>query len=242
MALTTRRLSAAIRDWGTALRSRPELRSPRERPVLRPSADPADVESVTVRYLMYVLVPAWFVPGVADYIMHRRTRIERTSGLRESAIHALMMAEMGVPVALVLLFEVNAMLLATAALAAAGHEATAIWDVRSAVAGQREVRPAEQHIHSFLESFPFMAVSALACLHWDQIAGIGRRGAAGAPRPGSTDARQAWRLRPRRRRLPARYLGAVAAGVACLIAMPYGEELVRCYLARSAGPATRRSH
>jgi hypothetical protein len=34
-------------------------------------ADPADVESVTVRYLMYVLLPAWFVPGIADYVMHR---------------------------------------------------------------------------------------------------------------------------------------------------------------------------
>jgi hypothetical protein len=44
-------------------------------------ADPADVESVTVRYLMYVLLPAWFVPGIADYVMRRRTRIERTSGL-----------------------------------------------------------------------------------------------------------------------------------------------------------------
>jgi hypothetical protein len=29
---------------------------------------------VTVRYLMYVLLPAWFVPGIADYVMHRRTR------------------------------------------------------------------------------------------------------------------------------------------------------------------------
>ena len=50
------------------------------------------------------------------------------------------------------------------------YEATAIWDVRSAVDGGREVRPAEQHIHSLLESLPFMAVSALFCLHWDEVA------------------------------------------------------------------------
>ena len=43
------------------------------------------MESITVRYLMYVLMPAWFMPGVADYLMHRRTRIERTSGLRPGA-------------------------------------------------------------------------------------------------------------------------------------------------------------
>ena len=68
----------------------------RSRPALRVSADPADVESVTIRYLMYVLVPAWFAPGTAGYLMHQRTRIERTSELHESAIHSLMMAEIAV--------------------------------------------------------------------------------------------------------------------------------------------------
>jgi hypothetical protein len=38
------------------------------------SADPADVESVTIRYLMYALLPAWFVPGVADYDLAHATR------------------------------------------------------------------------------------------------------------------------------------------------------------------------
>ena len=62
------------------------VRSWRETDSMNVSADPADVESVTVRYLMYVLLPAWFVPGIADYVMHRRTRIERTSGLEESGL------------------------------------------------------------------------------------------------------------------------------------------------------------
>jgi hypothetical protein len=35
---------------------------------------------------MYVLLPAWFVPGIADYVMHR-TRIERPSGLGESGTY-----------------------------------------------------------------------------------------------------------------------------------------------------------
>ena len=99
------------------------------------------------------------------------------------------------------------------------HEATAIWDVRAAVDGGREVHPAEQHIHSFLESLPFMAMSALLCLHWDQIAGVwqGRAGSA------------AWRLR--RKHLPAGYLAGVLR-VASLIAVPYAEELWRCARAR----------
>ncbi len=191
----------------------------RRRPVFRPSADPADVESVTIRYLMYVLLPAWFAPAVADYVMHRRTRIDRTSGLAESRVHALMMAEVAVPVTAALFFEVNAAVLGMAALAAGAHEATAIWDVRSAVAGGREVRPAEQHIHSFLEALPVMAVSALSCLHWDEVTRFRQR--------------DAWRLRPRQRRLPGGYLAAIAAGVGALIAAPYGEELVRCWRAGS---------
>jgi hypothetical protein len=182
------------------------------------SADPADVESVMVRYLMYVLLPAWFIPGIADYVMHRRTRIERTSGLGESAVHALMMAEISVPLLLTLLCEVNPLLLGISTVAAGAHEATAIWDVQAAVDGGREVRPAEQHIHSFLESLPFMAMSALLCLHWDQVAEAWQ----GRAEP------TAWRLRLRGRRLPAGYLAGVLAGVTGLIAAPYAEELWRC--------------
>jgi hypothetical protein len=37
------------------------------------SANPADVGSVTVRHLISVLLPAWFLPGIADHMMHRRT-------------------------------------------------------------------------------------------------------------------------------------------------------------------------
>jgi hypothetical protein len=189
---------------------------------MRVSSDPADVETMTVCYLMYVLLPAWFIPGVADYVMHRRTRIERTSGLGESAIHALMMAEISVPLLLTLLCEVNPLLLGISTAAAGVHEATAIWDVRAAVDGGREVRPAEQHIHSFLESLPFMAVSALLCLHWDQVVKAGQ-GQAGAT---------AWRLRLRRKRLPSGYLAGVLAAVTALIAAPYAEELWRCAQAR----------
>lgn len=213
--------------------ARQAVRSWLGRPALRVSADPADVESVTVRYLMYVLLPAWFVPGAADYLMHRRTRIEQTSGAGESLIHSLMMGEIAVPVTLVLLCEVNPALLALASTAGLAHEATAIWDVRAAVGGGREVRPAEQHIHSFLESLPFMAISGLLCLHWDE-ADRAFRGRAG---------RQAWRLRLRRRRLPGRYLAAVMAGVTVLIAAPYAEEVWRCLRARQqpGGRARARS-
>lgn len=68
-------------------------------PVPRPGDDVADA---TTRYLLCGLLPGWFVPGLADWMMHRRTRIENTSGTKESLIHALMMTEVGIPIAMTL--------------------------------------------------------------------------------------------------------------------------------------------
>ncbi|WP_405561795.1 hypothetical protein [Streptomyces canus] len=41
---------------------------------------------MTTRYLLYGLLPGWFVPGLADWVMHRHTRIEDTAGTKESLI------------------------------------------------------------------------------------------------------------------------------------------------------------
>jgi hypothetical protein len=185
----------------------------------------ADVAHTTRRYLMYGVMPFWFVPGLADYVMHRRTRIQDTSGTRESAIHALMMTEVGAAVLLALFFEVNPMALVMMAGAALVHEGTAIWDVRAAVDGGREVRPLEQHIHSFLESLPFASLAALGCLHWPQARELvtSRR-------------RAAWSLRPKQVPLPRGYRFGVLGAVAGLIALPYGEELLRCVRAASQRP------
>ncbi|WP_229820894.1 MULTISPECIES: diguanylate cyclase [Streptomyces] len=168
---------------------------------------------------MYGLLPSWFVPGVADWVMHRRTRIEETSGTKESLIHALMMTEIGVPIALTLRYEVNPLLLSVQLAGAAAHEATALWDVRTAVDSGREVTPAEQHVHSFLESLPFAALASLMCLHADQVRSLL---AGGGADPG------AWRLLPRRRPLPPGYLAGIGLAIGTCVVLPYGEELRRC--------------
>jgi hypothetical protein len=135
-----------------------------------------DVGEVTTRYLLYGLLPGWFVPGLADWVMHRRSRIEDTAGTRESLIHSLMMAEVGIPIALTLRYEVNPLLLSVQSAAAVVHEATALWDVRTAVESDREVTPLEQHIHSYLESLPYGALASLMCLHADQVKSLLRGG------------------------------------------------------------------
>ena len=183
------------------------------------SSGGVDVGEVTTRYLLYGLLPSWFVPGLADWMMHRRTRIEDTAGTKESVIHSLMMAEVGIPIAATLRYEVNPALLAVQLGGAAVHEATALWDVRTAVDSGREVKPIEQHIHSFLESLPFGALASLMCLHADQVRSL-LRGGRGDP--------DAWRLVPRRRPLSRGYLVGVAAAIGTCVLLPYGEELLRC--------------
>ncbi|TMV00453.1 diguanylate cyclase [Streptomyces sp. DASNCL29] len=185
-----------------------------------------DVEDANRRFLMYGVMPLWFVPAVADWLMHRRTRIEDTSGTKESAIHALMMTEAGVPVAMGLLARVNPLVLSVMGGAAAAHGATALWDV-SLATGEREVRPVEQHIHSFLEVLPLSAMAFTCCLHWDQV----RAALRGGERP------EDWKLLPKDNPLPARYLAAIGLGIGACVVLPYAEEMRRCLRAAKARKA-----
>ncbi|MFI2124021.1 hypothetical protein ACH45E_22990 [Streptomyces sp. NPDC020299] len=136
---------------------------------------------------------------------------------------------MGLPIALTLRYEVNPLLLSVQLGAAAVHEATALWDVRTAVDSDREVKPVEQHIHSFLESLPFAGLSALMCLHADQVRSL-LRGGRGDP--------DAWRPVPRRRPLSPGCLAAIGVGIGACV-LPYGEELLRC---RRAARARKKLH
>ncbi|MEV6765517.1 diguanylate cyclase [Streptomyces sp. NPDC051105] len=181
-----------------------------------------EVENASRRFLLYGVLPLWVVPGLADWWMHRRTRIEHTSGTKESVVHALMMTEAGIPVLVGLLARVNPLVLSVMGGAALAHGATAVYDVSLAV-GEREVRPIEQHIHSFLEVLPLTALAFTACLHADQV----RRTLRGGRGP------QDWRLLPKQHPLPARYLAGLAGAVAAGVVVPYAEELRRCLRAAS---------
>jgi hypothetical protein len=187
-----------------------------------------EVEDASRRFLLYGVLPLWVVPGLADWWMHRRTGIEHTSGTRESVVHAVMMTEAGVPVLMGLLARVNPLVLSVMGGAALAHGATAVLDVSLAV-GEREVRPIEQHIHSFLEVLPLTALAFTACLHADQVRATLRGG------PGPRD----WRLLPKEHPLPAAYLAALAGVVVAGVAVPYAEELRRCLRAASRGGSRR---
>jgi hypothetical protein len=52
--------------------------------------DPAIDSAFLVRsYLLYFIPPLWMLAGLTDYFLHKRMRIEDTSGTRESVLHLL---------------------------------------------------------------------------------------------------------------------------------------------------------
>ncbi|WP_192583114.1 diguanylate cyclase [Streptomyces albicerus] len=176
-----------------------------------------DVEDTNRRFLLYGVLPLWVVPAVADWWMHRRTRIEHTTGTKESAVHALMMTEAGIPVAMGLLARINPLVLSVMGGAAAAHSATALYDVTLAT-HKREVRPIEQHIHSFLEVLPLAGIAFTGCLHADEVRATLRGGR------GPDD----WKLLPKNRPLSAAYLAGLGAVIGAGVVLPYAEELRRC--------------
>jgi len=175
-----------------------------------------DADQATRVLLLYFVVPLWLLAGIADWLCHRRSDIEHTSGARESLLHLLMLAEMGLPVLAALLLEINALVLAFMVVAFLAHEATALWDVSYATA-RRRVTPVEQHVHSFLEVLPLMGLAFVGSLHWPQaqaMVGLG---------PQAAD----WGLRPKADPLPLGYLAAVFVAILLLEILPFLEELWR---------------
>lgn len=130
---------------------------------------------VTRAALKYFVVPVWLGAGAADWMCHSASDIQHTTGLKESIIHLLMMAEAAAPILAALLLEVDPLILSAMIAVFFLHEATAMWDVSYAITA-RDVSPVEQHVHSFLEMVPLLAVTVISLLHWPQLqALLGRR-------------------------------------------------------------------
>ncbi len=164
----------------------------------------------------YLIVPGWILSSFIDYLLHRRENIQTTSGVAESAIHSLMLAEGAVPTLAGLFLDVNAGVLATMVAGFIVHQGTAIWDVFF-TAKRRRIGPAEQHIHSALEMLPFCGLSLTACLHPDQFLSLLHL----------NDLSPDWDLRLKRDPLPANYV-ALMLGATGAVAALYAEELWRC--------------
>ena len=186
-----------------------------------------------VLILMYFVLPVWLIAGFADWLCHRATHIESTTGAKESLIHLLMFAEVGIPLLAAMFLEVNALVIAVMIVAFFVHEGTAMWDVRYATTA-RTVGPIEQHVHSFLEMIPLMGLVIVVALHWGQFLAL-----FGA---GSETAR--FDLTWKHQQLPVAYIAVVMIVIVLFELLPYLEEFFRGLRANSGRlvPAKARRH
>lgn len=176
-----------------------------------------DTEMITRNYMLYFLLPLWLIPGFLDWMCHLRTRIEDTSGFKESAIHQLQMATVGLPVLMGLFLEINSLIILIMIGSFLMHELASLWDV-SYAKELRKVSAFEQHLHGYLNVLPFMALSFVICLHFDQFRALLGLGGTVA----------GFDLVLKTPMLPTPYLVTLISLFVLLLVVPYTEELIRC--------------
>jgi hypothetical protein len=175
------------------------------------------MQDAAVILLMYVVYPVWVAAGFADWACHRATGIAVTSGLKENLLHWLMYAEIGVGMAAVAFFEIDAAVLAIVLAVFVVHQLTVYWDLDYSTL-RRDVGPFEQMVHSFLELLPLASLLLLAVIAWPQVLAAAHVGV------GVSD----WSLRPKDEPWPQRYI-AIALGASVLFnGLPLLLETVSC--------------
>ncbi len=176
----------------------------------------------TALILMYFVLPIWLAAGFADWLCHRASHIQDTSGVKESLIHLLMCIQAAIPLLAAMFLEINAMIIAIMIAAYIIHEATAMWDVSYATTA-RTVSPVEQLVHSFLEVIPLMAMGSAISLHWGQFLALFGHG----------DEVASFVLVWKSNSLPFWYIASIMTTILVFELLPYVEELCRCLRAHS---------
>ncbi|HEY6021216.1 MAG TPA: response regulator transcription factor [Candidatus Paceibacterota bacterium] len=179
--------------------------------------DAAVTGTLIRNYLLFFILPLWIMAGLVDYWLHRWTRIEATSGTKESLLHALQLGEAGIATVAGLFFDINSLILLIMTVAFIAHEASALWDSSYAI-GRRYVGALEQHVHSFLELLPLMAVSFVTLLSWQQFLAL--FGMGGEP--------PRFEIRLKQNPLSSTYLFSLISAIAVFVIVPYAEEFWRC--------------
>ena len=119
-------------------------------------------------FLIWGLYPAWLLAGAGDYLCHRTTTIERTSGATESWLHLAQFACLGIAFACAVLLQISAAVFLVVGALVLAHSVLAYIDVRY-TDGRRRILPIEQSVHGFMEVLPLVAVALLGVRHWQEI-------------------------------------------------------------------------
>jgi hypothetical protein len=186
-------------------------------------------DELLVNLVLYGLLPLWGITGFIDWCCHRATGIERTSGLRESLVHSLMGVQLGIPIVLCLVFEVNVLVLLICLVAFLAHELVAHYDVHYS-APLRRISIWEVHVHNYMATIPLYLLMLVAVINWEVVLKLVRFEWAGEFTLRTLEAPHG----------SEGYLRGYLAFMAVLCVVPYVEENLRCLRVRrqrSAGAA-----
>jgi hypothetical protein len=126
----------------------------------------SDTKHLLINLILYCLLPLWGISGFIDWCCHRATHVERTSGLKESLLHSLMGVQLGIPILLCLLFEVNVLILLICVFTCLLHEVVAHWDVSYATP-LRRISIWEVHVHNYMATVPLYLLMLIVVINWD---------------------------------------------------------------------------
>ncbi|MEL7185117.1 MAG: diguanylate cyclase [Pseudomonadota bacterium] len=118
--------------------------------------------------ILFGLLPLWGISGMIDWACHRATRIEYTSGLRESLVHSLMGIQLGIPILLALYFYVNVTVLLICIVAWLMHEFVAHYDVHYS-SPKRHISIWETHVHNYMATIPLFLIMLIVVINWDMF-------------------------------------------------------------------------
>jgi hypothetical protein len=107
--------------------------------------------------------------GAGDYLCHRRTDIEHTSGTTESWLHLLQFVTLLMAFAAAVLLDLNAIVFGIMVALVIAHSVLAHVDV-SYTNGRRRIAPFEQLVHGFMDVLPIVALALVGVLHGSEIA------------------------------------------------------------------------
>src|SRR5262249_14427961 len=176
---------------------------------------PADV--LLFDLILYGCLPLWLIMGFADWYCHRKSRIEETTGMRESILHAIMGIQIGLPVLLGLYCEINVLQLLIMFTILVFHEIVAHMDVKFAL-HNREISILETHVHSFLEVLPFVIVALIVCINWPAFVDLVTFNWTG-------NMSLEWKRQP----IASNYITGYFFTLLVIDVLPYIEEFIRCW-------------
>ncbi|MCK8047393.1 diguanylate cyclase [Shewanella sp. 1CM18E] len=127
-----------------------------------------DTSQLLINFLLFMLLPIWGIAGLADWFCHRATKIEHTSGVKETLMHSVMGIQIAIPLVLCLLYTVNVLILIICLFTWVLHEVVAHADVRYA-APKREISIWEMHAHNYLGTLPMYMLITIIIINWPQF-------------------------------------------------------------------------